>query len=111
MKDKLIISLITLLDPKDKLTANPIHKILFVLIAFPVLAIAYSTHPAMIIFVSIIVFLQLLLFMLKFMVKDKYKEDIDEVKDSIPDFNLFHLFMFLLIFSPILFIIYTLVIA
>ena len=102
MKDKIIIAIIAFIDPKNKLILNPIHLIFFLILTMPVISIKWQTHPTTMRILAFIVGVQILLFFLKLLVKDTYKDEIDEVKNSIPDFNLLHLIMFALIASPVL---------
>lgn len=115
MKNKIIIKIINFIDPKDKLHKNPVHLIFFMILISPVLFIYWKIYPVSISVLMVIVFIQLLLFFLKLLVNDKYKNEINDVKSSIPTFglikgfNLFHLIMFLLIAAPFLFIIYGII--
>jgi len=83
----------------------------------PIILLYWKIHPIAIGIFMTIVFMQLLLFFLKLLVKDKYQNEINDVKNSIPtfglikEFNFFHLAMFLLIAAPFLFIIYGIILA
>jgi len=117
MKDKIIISIINLIDPKNKLNMNPIHLLLFMIIMSPIIMINWSVHPVIMKILAVIVLIQLLLFFLKLLVRDKYQNEINDVKSSVPSiglikgFNLFHLIMFSLIAAPFLLMIYGIVLA
>ena len=106
MKDKIIISIITFIDPENKLILNPIHMILFLIIALPFISMNWQNSPIVMPILAFIVGLQFILFFLKLLVKDKYQEEIDDVKRSIPDFNIFHIIMFTIIAAPVLGIVY-----
>jgi len=117
MKDEIIIKIINFIDPKNKLHINPVHTLLFLMILSPIVFMYWSIYPVAISILLVIVSIQLLLFFLKLLVKDKYQNEVNDVKSSIPTlglikgFNLFHLIMFSLIAAPFLFMIYGIILA
>jgi len=108
---KQIIRLITFIDPNNALKINPIHLFFFVVVASPIIMIYWETHPYISRVFAFIIAAQIVLFLLKLSVKEHYAKDIEEVKRSIPDFNLFHIVMFLLIASPVILFVYAVVSA
>ena len=116
MYKKQIIRIIKFINPKNKLTFNPIHQILYVVITLPVLWINWVIHPVQMRILAFVMAVQYLLFFLKLLVREEYEAEIKQVKNSIPefrvpDFNLFHLLMFVLIAFPFLFVVYVIVSA
>lgn len=107
MKDEFIIKIITFIDPNNKLHINPIHMTFFLMIALPVLIVNWQSHPVLAPIFTFVIMIQFLLFFLKLLVKDKYKEEIIEIKNSIPSLNVFHIMIFLIITAPLLFIMYA----
>ncbi len=106
MRKKIIIPLIEFLDKNNIMRiTNPIHIIFYVVILFPIFYFHAEIFKPIIVLLSISIGLQLFVFFLKLLVRDIYEDDIKDVKDSIPDFNLFHIVMILLIFSPFIWII------
>lgn len=101
-----IVSIITFLDRKNRLISNPIHMIFFLIIALPVIYMYWQIHPVLMSIFAIFVIIQFVLFFLKLLVKEKYNSEIQEVKNSVPSFNLFHIIMFAIIAAPVLGIVY-----
>jgi len=97
-----ILRFISFIDPKDRLTFNPIHMILFIIVALPIINLGWGFNPYMMFIITILLLLQTFLFILKLLVKESYKKEFAEIKNSIPDLNLFHIFVFLLIAFPVL---------
>ncbi|WP_345973269.1 hypothetical protein [Sulfurimonas diazotrophicus] len=109
--DEKIIKIITFIDPNNALVFNPVHMIFWAFIAFPIILIHWSAHPILMSIFAFLTGVQFILFCLKLLVKDQYAAEIEEVKSSLPDFNLFHIVMFGLIASPVLFIAYGVISA
>ena len=117
MKDEIIIKIIDFLDSKKPLHKNPIHLIFFMILTSPVIILYWEIHPIPVSIFMLSLFMKLPLFLLKLLVKDKYQNEIDDVKNSIPTFgsikgfNSFHFVMFLLIAAPLLFMFYGIILA
>lgn len=113
---KAIIYVLKILDPYNKITINLIHTILSTILFLPLLILEFSymaslaKNPLVLFMLTTTLCINayyIVVVILKLMIKEKVQSH--EIKNSIPKFNIFHIFMFLLISLPFLAFIYAIV--
>lgn len=102
-----IIKIIKFIVPDNRPTFNPIHKILSVIIIFPLLFVNWNIHPTITRIFAFVIALQFIIFFLKLFAKKEYKSEIEEIKKSIPNINIFHIVMFIFLTFPLLFVLFA----
>ncbi len=88
-------------------TPNIMHMILYLLMLLPIFLMFYALSP----FLGILMFIGWIIgLVFRLLTKENRKLELEQIKQSISDVNIFHIIMFILIAFPFLYFTYGIVI-